>query len=343
MLMRQSAGTKIIRQRNDTISDSRISGGKTMHNCPTCGFESPNSARFCRQCGVALSGEQVATEATTRNFGRQEAAPAVSAPLPPSVADAVSGSTARYPQPAQAPPNYAPPARNAFAPDTASLKSKPRRLKWAGFILALLISGGIGAAINDEANDDKVRLSQADRARLEQLRKEDEIAGLAISAVEEQRRRLSRELDQRLEEIQDARRDAERAARKGRTVASDEAPLNLSEYEYPGATSSQSSLIPGKELLTQRTKDDLEEISGFYQQKLGKPYVQVADKKILFQSAGSPAVSVLIQESRERGRQWEIITLRSPFRFPQLQTEQPAPQVEKPPPAPDKTEQKTTP
>jgi hypothetical protein len=64
-----------------------------MLNCPTCGYESPENARFCRQCGAPLPAESDPTEATTAHYGRRRPAVAAagSAPLPPSISDAVAG------------------------------------------------------------------------------------------------------------------------------------------------------------------------------------------------------------------------------------------------------------
>lgn len=123
-----------------------------------------------------------------------------------------------------------------------------------------------------------------------------------------------------MEDVERAREEAERAAERGLTGL-DEKPLDLKDYEYPGATSGQYSRIPGKELTTLRTKDDFETIVQHYQSKLGKPYVVLNDrnnKRALFQSAGTPSVTVLVQETNDRNRE-KIFAMRSPFRFPKPQ------------------------
>ena len=170
-----------------------------MLNCPFCDFESPTSARFCRQCGATLSAEGDLTEAATRNIGRQEPLPSAaaggSAPLPPSIADAFVGNTARYPQPIRASQAaYTPPGWVGNVVNTASLKSKRRYLKWGGWILALLISGGFGAAINQESNRHRVNLSQADRVRLERMRTEDDLTRTMTGSVVEQQERLKEQM-----------------------------------------------------------------------------------------------------------------------------------------------------
>lgn len=293
-----------------------------MFNCPTCGYASPGSARFCRQCGATLPAEGEPLEASTRSYGRQEPTVATerSAPLPPSISDAVAGDTARYRQPLQAAPAaYAPPVSMASVANTASFKRKRRFLKWGGFVLALLISGGIGAAINQDSNDDRIYVSREDRTRLERLRTQDQIQRELTGSVTEQQQRIREELDRRLEAIGRAKEASERAVERGEAVTTDDKPLNLNAYEYPGATSGQYSRIPGRELLTQFTNEDFETVSRFYQEKLGKPFVQVGErdpKQVLFQSTGTPSITVLLRESRDRSRLPEIIILRSPFRFP---------------------------
>lgn len=301
--------------------------------CPNCGFESPDNARFCRQCGVSLLAESEEQEAATRNYGRQGPviAAAGSAPLPPSIGDVVAGDTARYQQPLwSASPVYAPPSMVAPASKTSSLKSKWRFLKWGGFLLALLMSGGIGASINQESNRNRVYLSSEDRVRLERLRIEDRIKQTLTGSISDYQDRVREGLERRLAEIDRLKDDVQRAAERGELTATGEKPLDLTGYEYQGASAGQYSKIPGKELLTQRTKDDFETVIRFYQEKLGKPFVQVSErnqKQALFQSPGTPSVTVLVREMRDRLRQPEIIILRSPFRFPVAPSDQEPPKA----------------
>ena len=288
-----------------------------MANCPTCDYASPEGTRFCRQCGSQL--------------------PAVasgSAPLPPTIGDAVQGDTLRYQQPMQAAAfPYTPPVRVAMpTPNTASFTKKRRRfLKFGGFFLALLISGGIGAAINESANDDRIFVSREDRVRLERLRTEDEISQTMTGSVTERQERLREDLRRRLEAIQRAKEDADRALERGDLVPSDEKTLDVTAYEYKDATSGQYSRVPGRELLTQRTSDDFETVTKFYQEKLGRPFVQISERnrrEAIFQSTTTPSVTVLVREERNNARRPEIMILRSPFRFPIVQQ----PDQEKPKP-----------
>jgi len=290
-----------------------------MLNCPSCDYESPDNTRFCRQCGTPLLSERDLGEARTRNYGRQGAAVAPSAPLPPNIGDAVAGDTARYQYPFQAASSaYVPSERVSPAANTASFKSKRRYLKWGGFVLALLISGGIGAAINEESNSGRIYLPAEDRARLERLRAEDRMNQTLTGSAIEIQEHVRQELERRLEAVERAKEEAERAAERGDVAATGEKPLDLTEYEYQGASTGQYSKIPGKEMVTQRTQDNFETVSKFYQEKLGQPLAQVSDRnarQALFHYGRVPPVMVLVREGRERSRQTEIIILRSPFRF----------------------------
>ncbi len=308
-----------------------------MQHCSICHYESPEGAKFCRQCGAPLYAESELSGAGTRNYGRQEGAPTPSAFLPnpapsvpPSVVDAFGPETARYPKApssagvgtsslpniapmyAQPAPVYMPPVHN-----TAPIKPKRKLLKWGGSLLLLLIAGGIGAGINEESNSGRTYLSGEDRARLERLRIEDRLTRTLTSAVTEQNDRIQDELRQRLDDVERAKEDARRAAERG-LVGLDEKPLDLKEFEYPGAASGQYSRIPGKELTTLRTRDDFETIVQHYQAKLGQPYVTLNErnnKRALFQSGGTPSATVLVQETNDRNRD-KISIMRSPFRFP---------------------------
>ena len=312
-----------------------------MQPCASCNYESPAGAKFCRQCGAPLFAESESSGADTRNYGRQDGAPALSAPLPaPSVVDAFGGETARQyrspafaapasavpssagvgtaslPNPgpiyAQAAPMYVPPVSYTPPP-----KPKRRLLKWGGAMLALLLAGGIGAGINQENQRGRVWLSSEDRQRLDLLRREDQLRSELTEAVRERYDQLNRELDRQIEDIDRARQESNRAAERG-LLGLDEKLLDLNTYEYPGATSSQFSRIPGKELLTMRTKDDFDSIVQHYQAKLGKPYLTRLnrnEKLALFQSSSGPAsVTVRVIETRDRDRE-KIYVMRSPFRI----------------------------
>ncbi len=320
-----------------------------MFNCETCGYPSPDGTRFCRQCGSALPGTDP-LESQTRNYGSRGAAVAAaeSAPLPPSIGDAVQGNTARYQQaPVPVVPGvYAQPSRIPPAPNTSSIKKKRRFLKWGALLLALLISGGIGAGINEVSNDGKVYLSQEDQQRLDRMRTEDQIRRTMTGAITESQEQIREELERRREAIERAKEDAERAKERGDAPSLDEKPLDLASYEYPGASAGEYIRIPGREVLTQRTPENFDAISRFYQDKMGKPFVQSNDRgrrQVIFQTVSAPSVTVFVRETPDRSRQPEIVVLRSPFRFPitlqdqeRLKAEQ-APKVGPPEPPKPKT------
>src|SRR5512145_55253 len=112
--------------------------------CKSCGYESPESDKFCRQCGGQLSEESEFTSAVTLNHGKVEPNPQMASVgtgrFPPSVGDMIAGDTERYYSPPQyasppvnieRPPQYASPPVNIKRPPTfAPLNpATPSRLK----------------------------------------------------------------------------------------------------------------------------------------------------------------------------------------------------------------------
>ncbi|MGH9845126.1 MAG: hypothetical protein ACREEM_40940 [Blastocatellia bacterium] len=284
-----------------------------QQSCQQCGFLSPTSARFCRQCGSTLFAETELTAAATRNYGRQE--PSVAAPasghLPPSVGDAIAGETERYYQP---PPwSPVPPT-----PNTAPIRSKVNSRMWLVMLLILLISvaGGAyltGKNVGRRTSAPPVEFSAEDEARQRQEEQQREMEDRIREAQER-----AREAQERQREALDRARDAaEQAGEAGAAVAlSGEKLLDLTPYEYPGATVGSSIRIPGHEILSQRTSDGFDAVLQFYQKKLGKPIIhtnETWEKRLLFQSAGPPAVSVSVETDFEHGGQLKIVVLRSPF------------------------------
>jgi hypothetical protein len=310
-----------------------------MPTCQTCNYDSPAGAKFCRQCGAPLFAETDVSGADTRNYGRQEAAPAVSAPLPPntpSVVDAFGSNTSRYYQPPVGAvagtaslggarpmvvtPAYVPPISN-----TTRLKGKWKRrlLKVAAYLALLIGAAGIGAAINEESHDDRPRsvmtLSPEDRNRIEIGRRVEGILGATDETLRDSQERAKRLLEKHLQSIHEARDTARRLAESRNTASLTEIiPVDLSPFEYQNATVGNYVRIPGHELLVQQTKDSFAAINQFYQRKLGKPLFANNEEnrsRLIFQSSGSPSVVVKIAESEQRDDQWEITILRSPFPF----------------------------
>lgn len=311
-----------------------------MPICQTCSYDSPAGAKFCRQCGAPFFAETDSSGADTRNYGRQEGAPAVSAPLPsnaPSVVDAFGSDTSRYYQPpisavagtaslAGARPMVVTPAYVPPISDTTRLKSKKKRrlLKAAAYMALLAGVGGIGAALNEGSHNHRpareMMLSFEDRNRLEIARRleatQNEV-GATLRDVQERTKRL---LDRRLQAIREARNATQRLAESSNAAMLTEViPVDLSPYEYQNATVGNYVRIPGHELLVQQTKDTFATINQFYQKKLGKPLIIVNEERrnlLVFQSNGSPSVVVKVEDNDQRDDQWEITILRSPFPFP---------------------------
>lgn len=292
-----------------------------FQTCQHCSYESPAGARFCRQCGAPLIAETEFSAASTRNYGRQE--PAVGAAgsghLSPSVADIVAGETERYYQTPYVP---AP-----IAPSTAPIKRGIKLWRWMiGLLLVLFVGVGIGAIVGMNMRSRRaIPVSSEEFARNQRQ--------------EEMRRRLDdqrrdaqnrmRDAENRARDIQNHARDAlkragesaERAMEAGATLAAtDEKPLDLSQYEYPGATQGIAIRIPGREMLVMRVPDGhYDAVNQFFQKKFGKPIIEnnepyPGEKMLVFQSNTAPAVSVSVETDTERpGPMLKIVVLRSPF------------------------------
>src|SRR5262245_55009416 len=96
--------------------------------CKTCGYESPETDKFCRQCGGQLAAESEFTSAATLNHGRVEPNPPMASVgpgrFPPSVGDVITADTERY----YTPPQYAAAAAQAPAPAPAPMQMPVERI-----------------------------------------------------------------------------------------------------------------------------------------------------------------------------------------------------------------------
>ena len=298
--------------------------------CQHCSYESPLSARFCRQCGAQFFVETELSAAETRNYGRQEPAPSVatagSGHLPPSVADAIAGETERYYQTPYVPV--------PVASVTSQIKSRIGHWRWVVLLFALLIgvmigglvTGGIMSHTRDsrtpEERDRDRREEDASRRRDDERRRQEE----AMLRAEERQRQA----EDRARQAQDRAREAmeriheatEKAVEAADEIApTDEKLLDLSQYEYPGATVSSAIRIPGREMLTMRvSKEQFDAVNQFYQKKLDKPIVErneAEEKRLIFQSKTTPSVAVSVEtDFSSPGPPLKIVVLRSPFRLP---------------------------
>jgi hypothetical protein len=294
--------------------------------CQHCSYQSPSSARFCRQCGAQLLVETELSAAETRNYGRQEPAPSVatadSGHLPPSVADAIAGDTERYYQTPYVPV--------PVASVTSQIKSRTGYWRWVALLFALLIGLMIGGAVIRGARDsrtpeerDRIRREEDARRRQEDARRRQEDAMRRVEERERQAEDRARQSQERAREALERVREAnERAVDAGDEIApTDEKLLDLSQYEYPGATVSSAVRIPGREMLTMRvSKEQFDAVNQFYQKKLDKPIVErneAEEKKLIFQSKTTPSIVVSVETDFSRpGPPLKIVVLRSPFRLP---------------------------
>ena len=302
--------------------------------CKTCGYESPEADKFCRQCGGQISEESEFTSAVTLNHGKVEPNPQMASVgtgrFPPSVGDTIAGDTERY----YSPPQYAPPPVNIERPPQYASQPvnierppiyaplpppPPSRLKsFSGFmkglfifllVTALIVTTGIAVRMGMEADEARARLHERDRSRDGRERAD----GRAQNAWEQMEKAL-----------QLAHEAAERAASAGATVTiGGEKSVDLSKYAYRDAQVEAMVDTQGNEALSLLARDNLDDVQKFYEQLLGKPVLQVAvdqwgnqRKKLLYQSSTLPTILVKVEEI-DRNRV-KITILHSFLRFPRF-------------------------
>ena len=303
--------------------------------CKTCGYESPETDKFCRQCGGQLPTESEFTSAVTLNHGRVEPNPPVASVgtgrFPPSVGDAIAGDTERYyspPQYASAPVNIERPPQYASAPvnierppsfappnppSPSRLMSFSRFMKGMFMFLlvgALLVTTGMAVFFSQEARQAQRRLWERDRSRDGR----EQANGRAQDAWEQ--------LEEALQLMHEA---AEKASSAGATLAnSGDKPIDLGRYAYPDAQVEAMIGSQGNEALSLLTHKSFDDVQKFYEGLFGKPVLQVAGdhyggnqrKKLLFQSPAPPSILVKVEEI-DRG-QVKITILHSFLRFPRF-------------------------
>ncbi len=292
-----------------------------QQQCKTCGYESPETDKFCRQCGGQFAVENEVSSAVTLNHGRVEPNPPMASVgtgrFPPSVGDTIAGDTERY----YSPPQYASaPANIERPPAYAPLNPQPpSRLKtFSGFmkgmfmfllVAALLVTTGIAVRFSMEADEARRRLNE--RVRSGEGR--EQAGGRAQNAW-----------DQMEEALQLANEAAEKAAGAGATLTiSGEKPIDLSKYAYPGAQVEAMIDSKGNEALSLLSIDNFDDVQKYYDRLLGKPVLQVAvdrwgnqRKKLLYQSSTLPSILVKVEEIDRR--KVKITILNSFLRFPRF-------------------------
>src|SRR5262245_21979615 len=141
--------------------------------CNKCGYESPETDRFCRQCGGQLSTETEFSPTLTFNQSKEESNPPVASVgtgrFPPSVGDTIAGNTERY----YSPPQYAPPP---IIPERITSYEPPNPVPFSWFksfsmfmkgaskfllVAALLLATGLAVFFAQEA--DHARRSNYER------------------------------------------------------------------------------------------------------------------------------------------------------------------------------------
>ena len=296
--------------------------------CKACGYESPETDKFCRQCGGHLAVETEASAATTLNHGRVEPNPPMASVgtgrLPPSIGDVIAADTERY----YSPPQYASAPANIERPPTIAPLSQatPSRLKsFSGFmkgmfmfllVAALLVTTGLAVRFSMEADETRRELWKRDRSG----EGREQAGGRAQNAW-----------DQMEEALRLSHQAAEKAASAGATLAiSDEKPVDLNKYAYRDAQVEAIINSHGNEALSLLARDNIDDVQKFYEQLLGKPVLQVVGdqwgnqrKKLLYQSTTQPTILVKVEEIEIRKLDKNVLAvkitiLHSFLRFPRF-------------------------
>jgi len=297
--------------------------------CKTCGYESPETDKFCRQCGDQFAMESGFSSAVTLNHGKVEPNPPVASVgtgrLPPSVADAIAANTERY----YSPPQYAPAPANIERPPVYAPLNPPPPSRFKSFsrfmkgmfmfllVSALLATTVMAVRFSMEADQSRRQLYERDRDR----DRRGSGGGRAQNAWDnlEKALRLANEA-------------SESAASAGATLAnSGDRPVDLGRYSYRGAEVEARIDSLGNEALSLITNDNFEDVQKFYEQMLGKPVLQAPvdnwgnrqRTKLLFQSPTLPSILVKVEEIDQRKLDRNVLAvkitiLHSFLRFPRF-------------------------
>jgi hypothetical protein len=304
--------------------------------CKKCGYESPETDKFCRQCGGQLVTESEFTSATTLNHGKAEQNPPIvgvgTGRFSPSIGDAIGGDTERY----YTPPQYSPPPApierppaqatvertptfaliNPNPPSPSRFDSFSRFMK--GVFIFLLFAGLITATAaavfwSQEAMNARRRNYELENGRTR-------------SRGENANSRAQDAWQQMEEALQLAHEAAEKASSAGAMITlGGDKPIDLSKYTFPDSQVEGMVDSHGNEALSLLTRKDFDDVQKFYERLLGAPVLQVAAgdyggrrlKKLLYQSATQPTILVKIEEEPNQGRV-KITILHSFLRFPRF-------------------------
>src|SRR5262245_3775072 len=291
--------------------------------CNKCGYESPETDRFCRQCGGQLSTETELSPTLTFNQVKVEPNPPVASVgtgrFPPSVGDTIAGNTERY----YSPPQYAPsPANFESLPNFAPPKSASsswmntffRFMK--GAYRFLLVAGLIATTAT--------AVFWAQEARRERERNYERQNRARERYDRENNGRAQYAWDQMEEALILSQEAAEKAAEAGATLTTgDDKPIDLDKYAYENAEMEAKVTKQGSETLSLTTRQNFDTVQDFYEKKFGKPVLQVTlgpqgnqRRKILFQASTQPPILIKV-EQLERGPV-KITILHTFLRFPRF-------------------------
>lgn len=313
-----------------------------QEQCKNCGYESPETDKFCRQCGGQLSTENEFTSAVTLNHGKVEPNPQMvsvgTGRFPPSVGDTIAGDTERYYSPPQyasapvnieRPPQYDSPPVNIERPPSFAPFNPPAPSRFKSFsrfmkgmftfllVGALLVTTGMAVFFSQEADQARRELNRRDRSR---------------DGGEHANGRAQDAWEQMEEALQLTHEAAEKAAAAGATLAiSGDKQIDLGRYAYPDAQVEAMINSQGKEALSLLTHKSFDDVQKFYEGLFGKPVLQVAAnhyvgnqrKKLLFQSPSAPSILIKVEEIEMRKLDnvvlaVKITILHSFLRFPRF-------------------------
>jgi hypothetical protein len=293
-----------------------------QQTCSKCGSVATVPSKFCRNCGAPFTNESQATEAATRQYGRQTPGaevPPTSSPFtgpgqppPPSVADAFAADTARLHGQQGVPPSGQPygqshgqpygqpPMPTAYQPGHLAGNPVPYPMqpapksnwwKWVlGIVLTtILVCGGLIGYGVKRASD----------------------------AVPDMQRQVQ-------EAIQKAQEEAERAAKEaGVPNAPPGAPappppppgpggqLTIEHLRYPKSEQTSKVNVMGNQVLELKSEDSMANVRAFYEKLLGEPIVESQEqgkKDLVFQKV--PYV-VTIDQDRLDSSKLKINIVRS--------------------------------
>jgi hypothetical protein len=285
--------------------------------CKSCGNESSESDKFCRQCGGQLITESDFSSAATLNHAKDGPNPAVAkvgtGRFPPSAADVVLGETERY----YSPPQYTPPPVIISQPADLSLSRPP--FTWhralAGFMkglgLFLLIAGlmtatGLTVFFKMESDQERQRRYEAEQK-----------ARFGQNDANSQAQDAWGQINEALRFSAEAEKRAKIA--NASLSSNEDKSTDLGRFDYPGAQIEARSTVLGNRARSQITYHNFDTVKSHYDKLLGQPILQGVwneRKKLLYQASATPPILIRVEEIDET--QVRITILQTLLRFNKL-------------------------